>query len=150
VAAVSIVVQGGTLPLLIRLLKVRGDDPGERQADLARLLDELSQAGMTVLDDPEATIGASAAIDPDVVERARQSSFLRAEAAWERAHADELAPSDQPHRIYRALRLAIVTAEREKLLEERGKGVYPSRALDEAQALLDLEETRLRTRGGAH
>jgi monovalent cation/hydrogen antiporter len=148
VAVVSLVLQGGTLPLLIRWLKVRDADQSEHQADLARLLDELSEAGMGILDDPETAIGATATIDPDVIERARQSSFIRAEAVWERARSGELSASEQPHRQYRALRLAIVEAEREKLLDERRTGAYSTRALDDAQALLDLEESRLRIRGG--
>jgi CPA1 family monovalent cation:H+ antiporter len=53
-----------------------------------------------------------------------------------------------PHRLYRSLRLAVVDAEREKLLELRRLGAAPSRILAEAQALLDQEETRLRSRGG--
>jgi CPA1 family monovalent cation:H+ antiporter len=148
VAVVSLVLQGGTLPLLIRLLKLRDNDTAAHQEDLARLLDELSQAGMGVLDEPETTIGVESPIDPEVIERARQSSYLRAEAVWERARSQNLATSDQPHLLYRALRLAMVEAEREKLLEERRKGAYSTRALDDAQAMLDLEESRLRLRGG--
>jgi len=40
----------------------------------------------------------------------------------------------------------VVDAERTRLLLERARGSYPSRVLTEAQSLLDLEETRLRSR----
>jgi CPA1 family monovalent cation:H+ antiporter len=39
-----------------------------------------------------------------------------------------------------------VDAERDRLLLERSRGLYPSRILSEAQSMLDLEETRLRSR----
>lgn len=145
VAFVSLVVQGGTLPWLIRLLGLQGADAGEDRRLLAQLLDDLSEAGLAVLDDPESAAGTSAPVDPEVVERVRQSSYLRAESAWERTltHAT---PDQRPHQIYRTLRLAVVDAERTRLLLERARGSYPSRVLAEAQSLLDLEETRLRTR----
>jgi len=145
VAFVSIVVQGGTLPWLIRVLGLQGADARADRRLLAQLLDDLSEAGLAVLDDPEAAASTSAPIDPEVVERVRQSSYLRAESAWERTIV--AAPEgSRPHHLYRTLRLAVVDAERTRLLEERARGSYPSRVLTEAQSLLDLEETRLRSR----
>lgn len=145
VAVVTLVVQGGTLPALIRLLGVEGADAHEDQRDLARLLDEISYAGLEVLEDPAAAIDSDEEIDPEVVDRVRQSSFLRAEAAWERTRGTDVSASEAPHRAYRQLRLAVVLAERESLLGARSRGAYPSRVLASAQALLDLEETRLRS-----
>lgn len=145
VAFVSLVVQGGTLPWLIRKLGLQGADAGEDRRLLAQLLDDLSEAGLAVLDDPESAAGTATPVDPEVVERVRQSSYLRAESAWERTLTH--APQDsRPHHIYRTLRLAVVDAERTRLLLERARGSYPSRVLTEAQSLLDLEETRLRSR----
>jgi CPA1 family monovalent cation:H+ antiporter len=147
VAVVTLVVQGGTLPALIRLLRVRGVDDSADRRELAELLDTISAAGLIALDDPNAVTGTDAPVDPDVLERVRQQSYLRAEAAWERTR--EASEDDaMPHRLYRSLRLAVVDAEREKLLELRRLGAAPSRILAEAQALLDQEETRLRSRGG--
>ena len=150
VAVVTLVLQGGTLPYVIRLLGIRGIDEAKDREELATLLDEMSFDGLTVLDDPESAIGHSDEIDPDVVERVRQSSFLRAESVWERAHDAGSEPSETPHRIYRELRLAVVDAERASLLVARGRGAYPSRILAQAQAMLDLEETRLRPPRGEH
>jgi CPA1 family monovalent cation:H+ antiporter len=127
------------------VLGLQGADAGEDRRLLAQLLDDLSEAGLAVLDDPESAAGTTAPVDPEVVERVRQSSYLRAESAWERTltHAP---PDQRPHHVYRTLRLAVVDAERTRLLLERARGSYPSRVLTEAQALLDLEETRLRSR----
>lgn len=146
VAFVSLVVQGGTLPWLIRVLGVQGVDVRDDRRLLAKLLDDLSEAGLSVLDDPETAAGAAAPVDPEVVERVRQSSYLRAEAAWERIVLDDEPPESRPHHVYRSLRLAVVDAERDRLHLERARGSYPSRILTEAQSLLDLEETRLRSR----
>ncbi|MBW8872574.1 MAG: cation:proton antiporter, partial [Leifsonia sp.] len=146
VAFVSLVVQGGTLPWLIRTLGLQGADAKEDRRLLAHLLDDLSEAGLAVLDDPETAAGAATPIDPEVVERVRQSSYLRAESAWERTLLSDSPQESRPHHIYRTLRLAVVDAERTRLLLERARGSYPSRVLTEAQSLLDLEETRLRSR----
>ena len=146
VAFVSLVLQGGTLPLLIRALGLQGADAGADRRLLAQLLDDLSEAGLAVLDDPETAAGTTTTVDPEVVERVRQSSYLRAESAWERTLAVDGPHEDRPHHVYRTLRLAVVDAERTRLLLERARGSYPSRVLTEAQSLLDLEETRLRTR----
>ncbi|MGK9146115.1 sodium:proton antiporter [Plantibacter flavus] len=153
VAVVTLVVQGGTLPWLIRLLKVEGIDESDDRRQLATLLDEISYAGLSVLEDPAASVGIEEEIDPDVIERVRQSTYLRAEAAWERSR-ESVSPSEThaetPHQLYRQLRLAVVQAERERLLDARARGAYPSRILGEAQAMLDIEETRLRPPKAEH
>ncbi|MGN6425661.1 sodium:proton antiporter [uncultured Leifsonia sp.] len=146
VAFVSLVVQGGTLPWLIRALGLQGIDVKDDRRLLAQLLDDLSETGLAVLDDPEGAAGTSAPVDPEVVERVRQTTYLRAEAAWERSVMFDEPPETRPHHVYRTLRLAVVDAERDRLLLERSRGAYPSRILSEAQAMLDIEETRLRSR----
>ncbi|WP_426623002.1 cation:proton antiporter [Leifsonia sp. McL0607] len=146
VAFVSLIVQGGTLPWLIKLLGVQGVDVKDDRRLLAELLDDLSEAGLAVLDDPEAAAGTPAPVDPEVVERVRQTTYLRAEAAWERIVLYDAPPESRPHHVYRTLRLAVVDAERDRLHVERARGAYPSRILSEAQSMLDIEETRLRSR----
>lgn len=145
VAVVSILLQGGTLPWLIKILGVQGIDVTEDRKELAQLLETLSAAGLDALHDEVTNRGDE--LDPEVAERARQSSFLATEAAWERAGRGG-EESETPHRIFRELRLAIIAAEREKMLELRAAGTYPSRILAEAQVMLDQEETRLQRRPG--
>ena len=149
VAVVSIVVQGGTLPWLIRLLNVQGIDAQEDRRELASLLEDISNVGLETLNEIETDAATTAPIDPDVIERVRRASFLSTEAAWERARVVRK-PGEMPHQRYRELRLAVVDAERERLLELRAQGVYSSRVLAEAQAMLDLEETRLSRHSGDH
>jgi len=121
----------------------------EDQRELAGLLDEITEKGLSVLERPGDVVEGVDDVDPDVLERVRQTSFLRSEAAWERARGTRRDVADTPHRLYRALRLAVVTAEREALLDARSRRAYPQRILGQAQALLDLEETRLRLRRGS-
>jgi NhaP-type Na+/H+ or K+/H+ antiporter len=143
VAVTTLIVQGGTLPLVIRLLGIRGADAGEDRRQLAELLDELSFAGLASLEQAEIESKHTDPLDPDVVDRARQASFMRAEAVWEGSGQEPGDHDVSPHRTYRRLRLGIVEAEREHLLEVRRSGAYPSRLLAQAQAMLDSEETRL-------
>jgi NhaP-type Na+/H+ or K+/H+ antiporter len=145
VAVVTLLVQGATLPWVIRVSGIRGSDRVADRRELAELLDEMGVAGLAVLDDPALALPTGDEIDPAVVERVRNDTLLSAESAWERARfagkADGLARS--PHQQYRALRFEVLQAEREALLEARSSGSYPSRILGRAQAMLDLEQTRL-------
>ncbi|MEF2975710.1 cation:proton antiporter [Subtercola sp. YIM 133946] len=147
VAFLTLVVQGSTLPAVIRLVGIQGIDVAEDRRELARLLDEISNKGLEVLDDPGGALGETTPVDPDVVERVRQSSFLRTELAWERSRQLTHGTDETPHQLYRELRLVVMEEERAALLEARSRGAYASRILAEAQAMLDLEETRLRVRG---
>lgn len=145
VAVTTLLVQGGTLPWLIKLTGIRGADREADRRELASLLDELGAAGLGVLEDPEFELPHGERIDPAVIEQVRTDTLLAAESAWERAEhgagIDGL--SHSPQRQYRALRREVLQAEREALLEARSAGNYPSRILARAQAMLDLEETRL-------
>jgi len=145
VAIVTLLVQGGTLPLVIRWTKVRGTDRAADRRELAELLDEMAGAGIEVLENPSFELPKGQRIDWAVLERVRQDTLLASQAAWERAeHADsEDGILESPHQQYRDLRREVLQAERAVLLEARSRGTYPSRILTRAQALLDLEEARL-------
>ena len=145
VAVVTLLLQGSTLPWLIRLTGIRGTDRAADRRELATLLDEMGEAGLSVLDNPAFSLPDGEEIDPAAIERVRHDTLLSAESAWERAEhgagIDGLVHS--PQRQYRELRREVLTAERDALLQARASGTYPSRILSRAQAMLDLEETRL-------
>lgn len=145
VAITTLLLQGSTLPFVIRASGIRGSDRIADRRRLAELLDEMQAAGLAVLEQPSFELPDGRPIDGDVVERVRSDTTLAAEAAWERAeHADdELGILESPHQQYRTLRREVLQAEREVLLDARSRGAYPSRILQRAQALLDLEEARL-------
>ena len=144
VAVTTLLVQGGTLPFVIRATGIRGSDRVSDRRELATLLEEMSTAGVEVLDREDITV-EGVQVDPDVVSRVRDDTLLAAQSAWERAeHADqEDGIVYSPHQQYRSLRREVLAAERDVLLEARSRGAYPSRILQRAQSLLDLEEARL-------
>lgn len=144
VAIVTLLLQGGTLPWIIRWTGIRGSDRVADRRELAALLEEMSTAGVEVLDRDEVTI-EGVEVDSAVVQRVREDTLLAAQSAWERAkHADqEDGLADSPHQQYRSLRREVLAAERTVLLDARSRGAYPSRILQRAQSLLDLEEARL-------
>jgi NhaP-type Na+/H+ or K+/H+ antiporter len=145
VAVVTLLVQGGTLPWLIRASGIRGSDRAADRRELAELLDEMGAAGLATLENPAFTLPEGEQIDQEVIDRVRHDTLLSAESAWERARygAGEDALAKSPHQQYRSLRQEVLQAERAALLDARSSGTYPSRILARAQAMLDLEETRL-------
>ncbi|HWM34689.1 MAG TPA: sodium:proton antiporter [Pseudolysinimonas sp.] len=145
VAIATLLLQGGTLPLVIRLSKIRGSDRQADRRELAELLDDMAAAGIQTLENPDFALPGGQTVDWQVLERVRQDTLLASQAAWERAeHADvDDGILDSPHQQYRDLRREVLQAERGVLLEARSRGAYPSRILTRAQALLDLEEARL-------
>jgi NhaP-type Na+/H+ or K+/H+ antiporter len=145
VAILTLLVQGGTLPGLIKLSGIRGTDRVADRRELATLLDEMSAAGVTALEHPTLRLPRGEQFNPEVIDRVRHDTLLGAESAWERADhgAGVDALADSPHQQYRALRREVLRAERAALLEARSRGNYASRILSRAQSMLDLEETRL-------
>ena len=141
VAIVTLLLQGITLPAVIRATGVRGSDATADRRALASLLDEMNDAGLRVLEAP--TDDEGAVVDAAVVERVRNDTLVGAQAAWERVDRDTGDANDSPHARYVALRRAVIAAERAALLEARSAGSYPSRILLRAQTMLDLEEGRL-------
>ncbi|WP_104180494.1 sodium:proton antiporter [Arthrobacter sp. B0490] len=149
VAVTTLLVQGGTLPALIRVLKIEGIDVDADREESATLFDELRTEGLRVLDDPQAVMGEDVEVDDDVLDRVRADTGMRTEFEWEKARLPEQKLVRSPHRQYRDLRLAVLEAERQALLAARARGTYSSRVLAKAQRILDVEETRLRPRSGA-
>jgi CPA1 family monovalent cation:H+ antiporter len=144
VAIVTLLVQGGTLPLLIRRLGITGSDAVADRRELAGLLEEMSEAGLAAIEHPVDEIAGGRRYDPDVIERVRQDTMLRVEAQWERAEREASErPEFGPHQQYQALKEQVLSAERDALLDARSRGSYSSRVLLHAQVMLDFEESRL-------
>lgn len=149
VAVATLLVQGSTLPTLIRVLKIEGTDEVADREESTALFDELRTEGLRVLDDPQVIIGEDVQMDEDVLDRVRTETGMRTELEWEKAQVPEQKFVRSPHRQYRDLRLAVLEAERQALLAARSQGTYSSRALAKAQRILDVEEARVRPRGSS-
>jgi CPA1 family monovalent cation:H+ antiporter len=145
VAIATLLLQGATLPLIIRWTRIRGSDRAADRRELAELLDDMAAAGIEALENPDFALPNGQKVDWAVLERVRQDTLIASQAAWERAeHADsDDGILDSPHQQYRDLRREVLQAERAVLLEAHSRGSYPSRILTRAQSLLDLEEARL-------
>lgn len=141
VAVVTLLVQGATLPALIRLTGIQGTDGEADRRELATLLDEVAATGIQALPEAVAEL-PDGEVGERVIERVRRDTLTRSQVAWELVERDDDAPLG-PHAQYLRLRIAVLLAEREALLEARGRGIYSSRTLRRAQRMLDAEETRL-------
>lgn len=139
VAIVTLVLQGGTLPLLIRLLGIKGSDAVADRSELAGLVDEISTIGGALLDNPELRQSNGRHYEESIIAQVRVDTTRISEAMSESLNSDEPGPHEQR----RALRRMVLQAERAALLDARSRGVYSSRVLERAQAILDAEETRL-------
>lgn len=147
VAIVTLVVQGGTLPAIIRLTRVRGTPAEQQREEFAELVDHIRLRGAEYLDDPGLVVGDGVVPVPEVVERVRSESVLRSESAWEQSRATGAAPAVNEQ--YAMLRRDVLRRERAALVEARNRGSFSSAALARAQEELDLEEARLDHFGGS-
>ncbi|MBV9594769.1 MAG: Na+/H+ antiporter [Actinobacteria bacterium] len=137
VVAGTLVVQGTSLPWLVRRLRLRGPDPAEDALQAAALVNDAAKAGLERLDQirlpehPEGTIQAL-----------RERAERRSNAAWERLgrSQDELEP---PEATYRRLRMEMLDAERGVVLAARNSGTVDDAVLRTALAALDVEESLL-------
>jgi CPA1 family monovalent cation:H+ antiporter len=135
VVAGTLFLQGLTLPWVARRLGVPSPDPAEDALARATLLQQASKAALHRLEELEYD-------DPQgVVDLIRQRLDQRNFAAWERLStvADRESPSD----LYARVRLAMLEAEREKVLKIRETGKVDSEVIADVLALLDVEESML-------
>jgi Na+/H+ antiporter len=137
VVAGTLMLQGLTLPALVRLLGVKGPDAREDALNKASLMQLATSAGVQRLEELR-----SDSDPPEVVAMLKRRTQERGLAAWERLGR----PSSEtvtPSQRYALLRLAMLEAERGKVLELRSGGQYPHEVLSEVLEILDVEESML-------
>lgn len=137
VVAGTLVLQGFTLPALVRVLGLPGPDRREDALNQAALMQLATAAGMERLEqlrrenDP-----------PEVMDMLRRRTQERGLAAWERL-GRPTAESATPSQRYAQLRMAMLEAERDKVLELRRGGDFAHEVLSEVLERLDVEESML-------
>jgi NhaP-type Na+/H+ or K+/H+ antiporter len=140
----TLVLQGFTLPALIRRLGVTGreaagDDLAEAAAQHA--------AANAALERLERLVGEDDGnnVPEDVVERLREKAELRQLTAWERLGGGQAGPGYQetPTASFRRLRRGMLDAERAVFVELRDAGRIDDEVLRRVQHELDLEEAML-------
>lgn len=129
----TLLLQGLTLPMLVRLLKVPGPDAQEDHLQEATVLQAVTDAGLSYLD-TEVDDGVSDA----VLHRLRERAIDRTNAVWER-----LGGTETPSAQYSRLRGEMIKREREELLRIRQLGTVDQSVLGLVMNSLDIEESIL-------
>jgi monovalent cation/hydrogen antiporter len=135
VVAGTLFVQGLTLPMLAQRLRVPAPDPLEDALARATVLQQASKAGFKKLHDLE--YDDRHGVFALLKQRIEQRNF----AAWERLGtvADQEAPSE----LYTRVRLEMIAAERERVLDIRRSGTVASEVVSDVLSMLDVEESML-------
>lgn len=131
----TLLLQGTSLPWLVRLLRLRGPSRAEDALQEAGLMQQVTDAGLRALDE-----NTDESTPIEVVDSLRLRVGNQVNAAWERLGPDEaklLTPSEH----YRRLRLLMLRAERKELLVVRDSGVLDHEVLQAVMRVLDLEES---------
>ncbi|SHG18802.1 sodium/proton antiporter, CPA1 family [Jatrophihabitans endophyticus] len=130
VAVVTLLVQGASLPYVIRWLEVPGDDPALERVAYAALAADMTDAAAEAVsrDAVVASVGVEA------VERMERLLRDRAKPREQDAAHDEQA------RRHGELMGVVLAAQREALLAAQAEGRYSSAVLHRAQQTLDLQE----------
>ncbi|MGW4401217.1 Na+/H+ antiporter [Amycolatopsis nivea] len=137
VVAGTLVVQGMTLPPLIRRLRLPRPDPAEDALQEAAVLHDMTRAALAKLEElrrPEDP--------PEVIERLRDRLQGRSDAAWEQLGRQSTL-AETPSDAYRRLRVQLLEAERDVFLKARDRGSADDAVLRRVLARLDIEESML-------
>ena len=135
VVAGTLFVQGLSLPWVARTLRVPSPDPLDDALARASVLQQASKAGFKELERMETD-------DPHgVLDQIRQRVEQRNFAAWERLSTT--AGQESPSDLYARVRLAMIGAERQRVLEIRSSGTVASDVIRDVLAVLDVEESML-------
>lgn len=137
VVAGTLLLQGLTLPWLVRRLRLPGPDAAEDALQAAALITGASQAGLAVLDQ------VRSADDPaEVIDQLRQRGIRRSNQSWEQLGRPQ-AELEPPAATYYRLRMQMLAAERGSILAARDRGVYDDEVLRAALTGIDMEEAML-------
>ena len=128
----TLLIQGLTLPALLRVLKVSGPDRHEDHIQEATAYQSAVNAGLAWLDEQAGDL------DPAVAERVRQRALDRTNAVWER-----LGGVGTPSAQYSRARSAMLERERAAILDLRRRGTIDQAILRRVLAALDVEESIL-------
>ncbi|MFY0407852.1 Na+/H+ antiporter [Solicola sp. PLA-1-18] len=136
----TLMLQGLTLPLLVRVLGIEGPDSAVDRREAAGVLVRATQAGLDRLDELVTEDDA-----PEVVDRLRAQAAQRAERASTRHTADGPPPGA---REYVRLRAAMIEAERAEVLAVRRSGTVDQAVVAHVLDMIDAEETVITRRRG--
>lgn len=137
VTAGTLLIQGLTLPTLVRLLPLRGPDARSDALQAATLLQSASNAGLSELD---RLVGPDD--EPSTVQLVRDRVAARPDALWEQLGSGR-GGGETPSEQYRRLRLGTMQAERDEVLKIRSSGTVDHDVVEQVLAAYDIEESML-------
>ncbi|KAA2260094.1 Na+/H+ antiporter [Solihabitans fulvus] len=132
----TLLVQGTTLPLLIRWVCLRGDEGRSDALAEAQAQHNAALAAVARLDQEV----AEGTAPEHVVNRLRTIAEHRGNAAWERLGRQE---QESPAAAFRRLRRTMLAAERDVFVAARNAGEIDDEVLGRVLRELDLEEAAL-------
>jgi CPA1 family monovalent cation:H+ antiporter len=133
----TLVLQGMTLPLVARMLRIPADDPRDDALAEAAVQQAAARAAGQRLDEEASANGE---VPEAVVSRLRTLITDRTNLAWERLGGRR---RETPSEAYSRLRRAMIAEERDVFRRARDEGRIPEEVLRRAQRDLDLEESLL-------
>ncbi len=134
VVAGTLLVQGSTLPTLVRVLKLSGPDEAADALAEASVYQSAVDSGLQRLGRID-----SVGVPEAVMKRLRSRSLERADAVSERLGGS----SETPSQAYARLRMEMLDAERAEVLRIRNSGAIEGDVLTRVLSALDVEETML-------
>ena len=138
VAVGTLIIQGATLPALIRRLRLPSDDATRREND-ARVLEVVRVASGRVV--AEFTSSPPPGIAPEMLEQFRMIAEQRTKAA-----ARQEGPDLEGSAVFDTLLLTLLRAQREAVLAERNRGTLDPNAVDTLIERLDYQEAAVASR----
>ncbi|MGO4441797.1 Na+/H+ antiporter [Mycobacterium sp. 2YAF39] len=139
----TLLLHGLTLPWVIRLLGVQGDDPQQDQLAAVQAQDRAARAAADRLDELLADSEATNDVPERAAEILRHWNTRRLNSAWERLGRGDEELGESPTTAFRRLRLEMLAAERKTFIEERDAGRINDEVLRSMLHGLDLEEATL-------
>lgn len=136
VTAGTLLLQGLTLPLLVRWLGLRGPDPRSDALQAATVLQTAGNAALAELERVRRPTDSA-----ETLSLLRERIGSRADALWERLGAT--GEVETPAEEYRRLRLQTLTAERDEVLRIRSTGTVDHEVIEQVLATFDIEESML-------
>jgi CPA1 family monovalent cation:H+ antiporter len=133
----TLLIQGLSLPFVIRKLGFRGDEERTDALAEAQVQHAAAQAAVRKLDE---VIGDDAGTPEHIVDRLRIMAEHRGNAAWERLGRQE---DESPAASYRRLRRTMLEAERQVFIQARDDGQIDDEVLFRVLRELDLEEAAI-------
>ncbi len=129
----TLLIQGLTLPVAVRLLGLRPPDPHEDNLEEAKVHQAATAAGLAYLEEHEAD-----RVSATVMERLKQRAANRTDAVWER-----LGGAETPSAQYSRARAAMLEVERAEVLRLRDEASIDQSVLRRVLDALDVEESIL-------